>query len=727
VTTIEPMGTPSAPAEGLSRRRVLAYLVAAPTLTLVAKLGTDGEPAGATPGLPDLIDLSDALTAVALPTAYLLRLEVTPEGRVVLGLPRAEVGQGITTAFAQIVADELDARLDDVEVQLDPARPELLWNQLTGGSNSVHSLYGPMRTVAAAARARLVTAASQRWGIAAGRLRTEGTAVVAPDGRTLSFGALTGAAAAVVDLLVPGTPKPDDQLRINGRPTGRIDARDIVTGRAEYALDVDVPGALPTVVARPPTIKGTVRSVDAAAARAMPGVVAVTQIPTGVAVTAETFHQAVEATKALEVRWGPGTIDGLSDADITARLRRSTAPFVTLPLGRLAIDRSFDFAFVPHAPMETLTATADVRGGRAEVWTAAKSPIIAAQAVAAAVGLPASAVTLHVVRGGGSFGHRLFFEPAIEAAQVSHAIGRPVRLMWTRNDDMRHGRLRPASHHKVRATHLLGRVVAYEHRHATLPVDFSHGFGEALSGAGFDILSVGATQTVFQMTQKVPYEFGVETQLLTDVPLDVNTGSWRGIYSGQTATVNEIMVDEIARTLRRDPLGFRRDTLSSARTKAVLAKVGELGGWGRPMAPGTAQGVAVHEEYKSVVAYLVEIDCRDRSNPRVTRGVAAVDVGRAVNPTGLAAQVQGALVDGISIVLRAGVHIDRGAVREGSFADYLYARQAHTPPDVQVHVMPPTGPPGGAGELGVPAAAAAVANAYARATGTLPTRFPIAF
>ncbi|HEX7132628.1 MAG TPA: molybdopterin cofactor-binding domain-containing protein [Iamia sp.] len=721
MTTTEPE-TPG----GLSRRRVLAYLVAAPTLTLVAKVGT-ADPAGATPGVPDLFDLSDALTGVALPTAYLLRLEITPEGRVVLGLPRAEVGQGITTAFAQIVADELDARLDDVDVELDPARPELLFNQLTGGSNSIHSLYGPMRTVAAAARARLVTAASQRWRLSAGSLRTEASAVVAPDGRTLSFGALTEAAAAVVDLLVPGTPKPDAQLRLNGQPTGRIDARDIVTGRARYALDVEVAGALPTVVARPPTIKGTVRSVDATAARAMPGVIAVTPIPTGVAVTAETFHQAQAATQALAVQWGPGTIDGLSDADIFGRLRRATAPFVTLPLGRIALDRTFEFAFAPHAPMETLTATADVRGGRAEVWYAAKSPIVAAQTVAAAIGLPQDAVTLHVVRGGGSFGHRLFFEPAVEAAQVSKAIGRPVRLMWTRNDDMRHGRLRPASHHKVRATHLFGSVVAYEHRHATLPVDFSHGFGDALSGAGFDVLNVGATQTVFQLTQKVAYDFGVETQLLTDVQLDVNTGSWRSIYSGQTSTVNEIMVDEIARAFRRDPLGFRRDKLSSPRARAVLNRVGELGRWGRAMPAGTAQGVAVHEEYKSVVAYLVEIDCRDRAHPRVTKGVCAVDVGRAVNPTGLRAQMQGALMDGCSTILSAGVHIDRGAVREGSFADYHYARQAQAPTVIDVHVMPPTGPPGGAGELGVPAAAAAVANAYARATGTLPTRFPIAF
>jgi isoquinoline 1-oxidoreductase beta subunit len=187
------------------------------------------------------------------------------------------------------------------------------------------------------------------------------------------------------------------------------------------------------------------------------------------------------------------------------------------------------------------------------------------------------------------------------------------------------------------------------------------------------------------------------------------------------------MVDEIARAQRADPLAFRRTRISSSRTRAVIDKVAAEGRWGRPMPRGTAQGIAIHEEYKSVVAFLVEIDCRDRDHPRVTKGVCAVDVGRAINPLGLAAQMQGALVDGISLTLQAGVHVDNGAVREGSFGDYRYARMRHSPPEVQVHVMPPTGEPGGAGELGFPAAAAAVANAYARATGTTPTRFPIDF
>jgi isoquinoline 1-oxidoreductase beta subunit len=372
-----------------------------------------------------------------------------------------------------------------------------------------------------------------------------------------------------------------------------------------------------------------------------------------------------------------------------------------------------------------LTCVADVRTSSAELWYGGKSPIVAAQEVAAAIGLPANAVRLHVVRAGGSFGHRLFFEPAIEAALVSKALRRPVKLMWTRNDDMRHGRMRPASHHKVRATTLLGNVLTYEHRHATLPVDFSHGLGEALSAAGFATLAPTVTQGVFALTQNVPYNFGVATQTLTDVPFAFPTGSWRSIYSGQTATVNEIMVDEIARTLRIDPVTYRLRTLTSARLRAVLQQVATRGQWGRAMPAGTAQGVAVREEYKSVVAFLVEIDCRTPSAPRVTKGVCAVDVGRAVNPRGLEAQMQGVLVDALSTTLYAGLHIDNGAVREGSYGDYHFARQAHAPRTIDVTVMPPTGEPGGAGELGFPAAAAAVANAYARATGRTPFSFPI--
>ncbi|AUG75127.1 isoquinoline 1-oxidoreductase [Kitasatospora sp. MMS16-BH015] len=712
----------------VSRRRFLTTLIAAPALAVGVSLA-DGPSAEALPGVPDILDLGDALIVAGLPTAHLLVLQVTAAGRVVLELPRVEVGQGLTTAMALVVADELDANLTDVDVPLSPARPELLFNQLTGASNSVRSLYQPVREAAAACRARLVTAAANRWALPASSLRTAGSAVLAPDGRSASYASLAVDAAAVLVPAVAATPKLPAQQTLVGRPAGRVDARDIVTGKATYAGDLAVPGAVPTVVCRPPTINGTVVSFDATAALALPGVLAVVQIPTGVAVLAETFDQALKAKAAVRISWGPGTVDGLSDADVRAQLRAAQPPFLVPPLLTLTVDAEFDFAFVSHAPMEVLTAVADVRADSAEIWFAAQSPIVAQQTIAAAVGLPVSAVTVHVVRGGGSFGRRLFFDAALEAAQVSKAAGRPVKLMWTRNDDMRHGRMRPASHHRVRATHALGQVLTYEHRVATVKTDFRHGVGEALTAAGVSTGLGGAafSQLFFTLTEKLPYSLGVSTQLLAEVPLEMHTGSWRSVYSGLVRTADEIMVDELARTFGQDPVAYRRARVLDPAARAVIDQCAQAGQWGRPMPPGQAQGFAFHDEHRSSLACLVEIDCTDRANPRVTKAVVAADVGLPVNPRGLEAQFMGAVMDGISLTLQAGLHLDNGAIREGSYGDFHYARQRHSPPAFEVHLLPPSGAPGGAGELGVPAAAAAVANAYARATGTSPRSFPISF
>ncbi|MFJ9456907.1 molybdopterin cofactor-binding domain-containing protein [Kitasatospora sp. NPDC101447] len=754
-------GDAGPPAEPADRRRFLTYLLAAPTLTVAARLGLDAAaPATARaatpgagqaaaqavhaaaaagsaappqllglPGIPDIVDLGDAMILAGLPTSHLLVLELTPAGRAVLYLPRLEVGQGLTTAIAMLVAEELDARLTDVDVPLSDGRPELLFNQLTGGSNSIRSLYDPVRGAAAAARARLVTAAARRWNVPAATLRTADSAVLAPDGRRLGYGDLAADAAAISAPAVPAVPKAADRLRLVGRPTGRIDARDIVTGRAKYTGDLQIPGAVPTVVARPTTVNGTLKSLDASAARAMPGVLGVVQVPSGVAVLAETFDQALKARDALRTTWNPGPVAGLSTDDVRSRLRAAHAPFLPPPLLAQHLDAEFDFAFVNHAPMEVLTAIADVRPNRAELWFAAQSPIVAQQTIAAELGLPQNAVTVHVVRGGGSFGRRLFFDAALEAARISKAAGRPVKLMWTRNDDMRHGRMRPASHHRIRAVYGLDHVLGWEHRAAGVQTDFGHGLGEALTAAGYNLPLAGLTtsEAFFLLTEKNPYDVGVPVQLLAEVPLELHTGSWRSVYSGTVRVSDEIVMDELARRMGQDEVAFRRARLRSAAGRTVLDTVAAKGGWGRPMPPGQAQGVGYHEENGGTAAYLVELDATDRANPRVTKAVIAADVGRVINPTGLEAQLTGALVDGISVILQAGNHLDNGAFREGSYGDFHYARQRHTPPVVEIHLMPPSGPPGGAGELGVPAASAAVANAYARATGTSPRSFPVNF
>ncbi|MCE7007241.1 molybdopterin-dependent oxidoreductase [Kibdelosporangium philippinense] len=710
-----------------TRRGFLTFLVAAPTLTVATNLSADALPS--LPAPAELADLGEILILAGAPTANMLVLEVNPDGTVEFQLPRSEVGQGITTATAMLVAEEMDLPVSQVRVSLADARAELLFNQLTGGSNTIRSVYDPVRRTAATARARLVAAAGKQWNLAPEKLSTRSGKVVAPDGRTLSFGTLTKIAATLT-AIGSTTPKPESEHRVVGTAQSRIDARAMVTGQMKYTLDLDVPGAMPVVVRRPPTINGSVKSVDDSVAKSMPGVLAIAVVPTGVAVMAETFGQAIAAKDALKVTWNPGTIDALSDKDIKAKLRSAALPFVVPPLLTQHVDGEFDFAFVSHAPLETNSAIADVKADRAEIWAGLKSPIVAKQTIAATLGLPQDKVTVHVTQGGGSFGRRLFFDGALEAAQISKAMRRPVKLMWTRTDDLRHGRARAASHHKIRATFALGQVLTFEHRVASVETDFRHGLGEILTATAAH-LPVGGNlsfaQTVFLTTVKVPYHFGVCTQLLNEVPLRMHTGSWRSVYSANTRGAEEIMVDEIAAKLGKDPVAFRRETLKTDRQRAVLDKVASAGNWGRTMPKGYAQGVAFHDEYKSCTACLVEMDARDPKNPRVTKAVIAVDVGRPINPLGVQAQMLGGLTDAISTTLRAGLHIEKGLPLEGSYSQFHYARQRNSPPQVEIHVMPANGEPGGCGELGVPAAVGAIANAYARATGIKPRSFPINF
>ncbi|MET8979936.1 molybdopterin cofactor-binding domain-containing protein [Streptomyces sp. NPDC004539] len=688
------------------RRTVIQALTAA-TLTLAVPLGT----ADAAPG---------ASRVVASGTEEKLVLEVTTGNQVVVRLPRVEVGQGITTAVAMLIAEELDARLTDVVIPLADASSTFP-NQYTGGSASVRSLYDPARQLAALARARLVTAAARRWRVPARSLRTHDTKVTAPDGRSATFGALTEAAARIRTPDVPATPKPARLHTVVGRPAARIDARDLVTGKARYTGDLTVAGAKPTVVARPPTILGKALTVDDSAARALPGVLAVVRTAGGVAVVAETFHHAFQARDALRITWAPGPLGTLSDDAIRRRLRAAVPALRPASTGSVQVGGEFAFAFVSHAPMEVLTAIADVRADRAELWFSTQTPGDARETIAAAVGVRASAVRIHVVRGGGSFGRRLTNEAAVEAALISKAARRPVKLMWSRADDLRHGRMRPASQHRVRASLAGGRVVAFAHGVA----EVGGGEGVALrQGQGQGAVGVAAEPSP---SDQGLYNFGAVSGDWGTVGLSVPVGAWRSVSSGTVRTAEEIVVDEIAAKLGKDPVAFRRATLRSRTAVAVLGKVADAGRWGRPMPPGTAQGVAVHEEYGSCVACLVEIDATDRGAPRVLRVVMAADVGTAVNPLGLRAQLMGTAIDGISTVLRAGLHIERGAVREGSFADFRYARQRHSPLRFEAHIMPSLRSPGGAGELGVPAAAGAVANAYARATGTRPRSFPIDF
>ncbi|MDT4940346.1 MAG: isoquinoline 1-oxidoreductase subunit beta [Pseudonocardiales bacterium] len=742
----ESEGRPS----GVDRRGFLGWVLAAPTLLVGASAFgalAGPEAAGAAilspPEPADLYDLSDLITDATLPTSMLVKVGVETDGTVTYALPRAEVGQGLTTAVAMIIADGLDVPLDHVRVTLADARPELIWNQFTGSSSSVHTLYRPLRAASALARQRLIAAAAARWSVAADTLTTRNGVVHGSNGRSAGYGSLSAAAAASTLTAELVSIDPDLAQRVVGSPRSRIDALAAVTGRKVFTLDLAVPNALPTMVHRPPTINATVASVaNLAAVRAMPGVTHVGVISTGVAVRARTFGQCVDAVRALSVTWAGGTVNGQSDATVLARLKKAEIPLLVpkVPLLAKTVEGSFTFYFRSNSPLETNCAVADVRPGSAEVWASLKNPIVTQQTIAKNLGLKQNQVRVHVSEGGGSFGRHLFSDAAYEAVEASRLFGKPVRLMWHRTDDFRHGRTHPMATSRVRATVLGGNVLTYEQRHTSVATDFTHGLGEILLATGAKLPGGNLTfaQTVFMLTQSLPYNFGVTSQLLSEVYRydTFHTGSMRNIYSPDVATARELITDQIAAKVGKDPFTFRKAFVKEVRMRAVLAKLGQVGNWGRAMPPGTAQGIALHSEYKSRVGALVEIDCRPatvnrqvpdaQTGPRVTKVVVVVDVGLTINPRGLEAQMQGGAMDGIATALTSSLHLVNGHFAEGSWDHYFYTRQWNVPPEVQVVIMPDTtGSPGGAGELSAGVVMAAVACAYARATGVMPTQFPI--
>jgi isoquinoline 1-oxidoreductase beta subunit len=695
------------------------------------------------PGIPsaditDLADLNDVMTAAALPTSGLITVQVNKDGTVSFALPRAEVGQGITTSTAMLIAEEMDVPIEQVRVTLADARPELVFNQLTGASNTTISTYTPVRVAAAIARGRLLKAAATELGTATTDLTLKKGVVTGPTGKSLTIGALAEKAAGLRTQQVTAELKPPEQFTVIGKSHNRVDALDAVTGRKRFTMDLDVPDAKPTMVCRPPTINGKVGSVgNADEVRTMAGVTDVAVVSTGVAVRAQTFGQCIDAVRALRVSWQPGRAAGKSDESVLKELDAAELP-IGLPPLTPSVEGKFTFYFRSNSALETNCAIADVRADRAEIWSSLKSPVVAKETIAAKLRLPLGAVTVHVTEGGGSFGRKLFFDAALEAAEISQKIGKPVKLMWHRADDSRQGRAHPMATSRVRIAYVGDTVLSYKQRHTSVATDLSHGFGEVFTAmaAKLPVADLAFSETFFQLSQSMPYDFGVSSRLLSETDKTFNTGSMRNVYSPDATCARELVIDKLASKMGKDPYQFRRDFLKDGRSRAVLEKVAEAGRWGRSMPAGTAQGIAFHSEYHAASAVLVEIDCRpetvDRpirdgvAGPRVTKAVFAVDAGLAVNPRGLEAQMMGCVMDGIAQTLTSSLHLRDGHFLEASWDNYFYTRQWNTPPELEIIIMPTTtGKPGGAGELGVAASMAAVACAYGRAMGTMPTSFPI--
>ena len=725
-----------------SRRRFLAVLAGAPTLVMAAQLvdlsvAEEADAAVPTPTtMEEICDISEFIVMGSAPTMPLVTLEVGPDGIARLELPRIEMGQGITTSVAMMIAEDLELPLEKVEVSLADARPELMFNQMTAGSCTLRTFQKPLQGLAAGAKTSMMLAASQRWGVPLSSLTVKEGVVHGPGGLRAGYGELAVEAKNVSLDGVTVIPKALSDYKMIGTPTRRVDAREIVTGAKKFAMDLQTDRAKPAMVRRGPSAGAAPKSINNAdAVKAMPGVLAVVAIPTGVAVVAETFEQAREGVNALNVDFGPGPIAKESNETIIAELRKRLTPFDSPLPGAKTIEAEFDFAGLTHAPMETECAIADVRADGAELWAPFQAPILAQQSIALDLGLPLDSVTAHVTKAGGGFGRRVFFDAPLEAARISKAAGMPVRLMWSRTEDIRHARSRPMQVHRFRASVMNGEVVAFEQRVSMVSTDFRQGLGEYLSAAaatgdpkakqslGNDMFGQG----VFSTMVSSPYNFGrYRKELLPELANGQPTASYRSVPCQPARSAEEIMVDEVAAALGVDPVEFRLGTLKDPRTRAVLVKAAELGEWGKKMPAGWAQGVGAHIEGRCHMACIADLDATRPEHPIVQRIVMTVDVGLPVNPMGIEAQMLGGIAEAISLVFRAGLTFKDGLPVESSFADYRWLRMKEFPKDVKIHVFPANGNViGGIGEVGMAAPSGALANAYARATGIKPRSFPL--
>ncbi len=722
---------------GMDRRAFLQVTAAGAAFTMGISLGACR---GETPPA--------AGDGVFAPDAW---IRIAADGHVTVVVDRSEMGQGVSTALPMLVAEELDADWSRVRYEFAPANRAydnpLIGAQITGGSTSVRAAWGPLREAAATARAMLVAAAAAEWGVPAAECRTESSQVIHDaSGRRLDYGALALAAAR----LTPPDHVPlksPEAFRLLGTPVPRLDLADQVTGRIVYGQDVRPEGALVAVIARCPVFGGTVREVDPTPALALPGVRHVLRVPSGVAVVGDTSWHAIRGREALRVTWDEGRLAGLTSDEVTTRLHRLAAESEgreAVKRGRGArglegastvVEAAYDLPYLAHACMEPMNATAVVRDGEVEVWVPTQSQAAPAlfgggsRGVAAkAAGVSQDRVTIHTTNLGGGFGRRSESDFVAEAVAVAAQLpGVPIRLLWTREDDVRHDFYRPANHHALRAAlGADGLPVAWAH-HVVAPSIISRfipGYVPQFVAHLGGPLKGGIDETAVEGARDLPYGIPDLEVRYTQADLGVPVGFWRAVGHTHTAFAVECFVDELAAAAGRDPVAYRLALLAQApRHRRVLEAVAERAGWSTPAPAGVGRGVALHESFGSVCAQVAEVRL-DGGSLRVDRVVCAFDCGVVVNPDTVEAQLTGAIAYGLTAALMGEVTLDRGRVVQGNFHDYPVLRMGEMP-RVEVHLVPGGEAPGGVGEPGVPPIAPAVANAVFALTGRRVRRLPI--
>jgi isoquinoline 1-oxidoreductase beta subunit len=691
-------------------------------------------------------DSGDGSEATFAPNAF---VRIAPDDSVTVIIKHLEMGQGVFTGLSTLVAEELDARWDQIRPHHAPADASrynnLFWGpaQGTGGSTSMANAYQQMRRAGAVARAMLVEAAAEQWGLAAADLTVADGEVRTADGsRAASFGSLAETAAGRTAPDPDSVPLKDPKaFRLIGKTTPpRPDTPDKLSGQATFASDIRLSGQLTALVRRPPRFGATVAAVQADEALTMPGVRAIFAIPRGVAVVAESFWQASKAREAVHIDWDETNAVGIGSAAMmdsfrdmaksagtVSRSEGDAVAALSAPDSRL-VEATYEVPYLAHAPMEPLSAVARLTADGIEVWAGAQAQTFDVLTIAEAAGVRPDAVTLHTVLAGGSFGRRA--NPGgdylAEVAAIARGLGErgieaPVQLLWTREDDVTGGFYRPMALHALRgALDGTGRPLAWRHRVVTPSILR----GTPIEGAF--MRPDGLDPTTLEGVQDLPY---MVPNILVDAH-QPETGVpvlwWRAVGHSHSAFAVESYIDELAHAAGADPLVFRLHMLGhEPRHLGVLLKVAEEAGWGLPMEDGRGQGLAVHRSFGTVVAMVAEVTAR-KETLRVDRLVCAVDCGLAVNPDIVRAQIEGGALFGLSAAMSGRLTLDEtGRVKQSNFHDYQVLRFDRAP-SVEVHIMPSAEPPSGVGEPGLPPVAPAVANALFAATGERRRRLPLA-
>jgi isoquinoline 1-oxidoreductase beta subunit len=672
-------------------------------------------------------------------------LRIAPDDTITVLVGKSEMGQGVYTSLPMIVAEELDCDWSRVKVESAPAAPEYydpgMGEQTTGGSTSVTNSWEPLRKAGASARAVLLDAAAKTWGVAPSSLRTEkGRVHHDASGRSASYGELSVKAASLpVPADVPLKDAKD--FKIIGTNVKRLEGRDKVTGKAEFSIDVRLPGMLTAVVAHPPVCGGKVQSFEASKAMAVPGVVKVKPISTGIAVIAKDFWSARNAREALQVVWDDGPNGKLDSAEMSVQYRKlSNEPGLVaenegdaekaLSGAAKTIEAMYEVPYLAHAPMEPLNAVAHVQADRCDIWAGTKYQTMDQKVGAAITGLKPEQIFVHTTLLGGGFGRRAnvtsdFVADAVEVAKGENV---PVKTVWTREEDIQCGYFRPMFVHKLKAgVDAKGMPVAWHQRLV----------GQSLAQGTFlepFMMKEGIDGSSVEGAAGMPYAIPNRRIESHNAPRAMSVLWWRSVGHTHTGFVNESFLDEVAHAGGKDAYELRRELLKAgaakdpkgaeARLLAVLEFAAEKAGWGKPLEKGRARGIAMRKSFDSHVAEVVEVSLDEKGEPRVDRVVCAVDCGITVNPWGVVAQVESAIVYGLTAALYSEVTLKKGRVQQSNFHNYPVLRMDRMP-KIEVHLVKSTEKPTGVGEPGVPPLAAAVANALFALTGKRVRKLPI--